>query len=487
MAKIPQNVIHQPLNGLEKLGSGKVRDMYALPERQNFLLPFVTDRISIFDFVLAFPIRQKGEILNALNIFWRTQVIGDFCEHDLAIYGSDIDTYLPKNLRGNSDLHKRCTVIRKLNILPVESIVRGYLSGNGWKSYQKTGTVGGHKLPAGLKEGSKLPFPIYTPSTKAEKGHDLYLTAEEVVKQYGFELERRSLQLYQMGSAYAGSRGIILADTKFEGDDHAYADEMFTPDSSRYWDLAAWEKAVKEGNLPPSLDKEFVRIWGKSQGIDKLEPENAEHLNRVEQLIAPDSVIAQTRRIYRYIFWRLTGQKLESFQNQQMKIAVEPPKVKIDILVGSRSDLDQAQGALEELTRRGVPHRLHVISAHRNPEALRSYAENLKPSEADVIVAAAGMAAQLPGVLKAWLGHYGKADIPVIGVALVSDSSEASVAAKLAIEQLPGQPVELDERGKAYFGTPGMLAAAKAAVEHEFLPRSYESKAAELNIRQNLP
>jgi phosphoribosylaminoimidazole-succinocarboxamide synthase len=482
MAKIPGTVVHPSLTGLDRVSSGKVRDTYALPNYPEFLLPFVTDRISIFDFVLAFPIHQKGEVLNALNVFWRTQVISDSCEHDLVAYGSGIDPYLPENLRGKPELQKRATVVRKLNILPIESIVRGYLSGNGWKSYQKSGIVAGHKLPSGLQDGSLLPFPLYTPSTKAEKGHDEYITADEVVSKFGFLQERRALQLYQMGRTYALSRGIILADTKFEGDANACADEMFTPDSSRYWDLAAWTRCIQKNQMPPSLDKEFVRLWGKNQGIDKLEPENPEHRRIVEGLIAPESVMTTTTRIYRYIFWRLTGQKLESFQKQTMKIAVDLPRIKVDVLLGSRSDLKQVQQGLDYLSERGIKHCTHIISAHRNPEELRQYAERLKAEEADVIIAAAGKAAQLPGVLKAWLGHYSKSNIPVIGVALMGEPAEASVAAKLSIEQLPGQPVELDEHGKAYFSSKGMQEAVRAALENEFLPQTYEPKAAEFNV-----
>jgi phosphoribosylaminoimidazole-succinocarboxamide synthase len=482
MAQIPKTVIQPPLAGLERISSGKVRDVYALPNHPDCLLPFVTDRISIFDFVLAFPVPQKGEILNALNIFWRTQVIQDFCEHDLLAFGADIDKYLPAQLRGNLDCHKRSTVIKRLEITPIEGIVRGYLSGNGWKSYQQTGTVAGHKLPTGLKEGSQLPFPLYTPSTKAEKGHDEYITADEVASKYGFSYERRALQLYQLGRTFALQRGIILADTKFEGNQRAFADEMFTPDSSRYWDRAAWEKATTGGKLPPSLDKEFVRIWGKSVGIDKLEPENPNHLAAVETLIAPENVTRMTTRIYRYIFWRLAGQKLEAFQKQHMKIAVDVPAIKVDVVLGSRSDLEQSREALAELARRGVTYRVHVISCHRNPEELRDYAENLKPQEVQVIVAGAGLAAQLPGVLKAWLCHYNKAEIPVIGVAMKGEPAEAGVAAKLSIEWLPGQPVELDRHGKAYYGAPGMLEACRAAIDHEFLPRTMETKPAEFNV-----
>jgi phosphoribosylaminoimidazole-succinocarboxamide synthase len=483
MAKIPESVVQPPLPGLERISRGKVREVYHLPDHADVLFPVVTDRISIFDFVLAFPVPQKGEILNALNIFWRTQVIRDFCEHDLLAFGADIDKYLPSNLRGNPEWHKRCTVIKRLEITPIEGIVRGYLSGNGWKSYQQSGTVGGHKLPSGLKEGAQLPFPLYTPSTKAEKGHDVYITADEVAAKYGISYERRSLQLYQLGRSYALQRGIILADTKFEGNEHVFADEMFTPDSSRYWDSAAWEKAVAGGKLPPSLDKEFVRIWGKSVGIDKLEPETPEHLSKVEKLIAPENVIRMTSRIYRYIFWRLAGMKLEAFQKQHMNVTVDLPSIKVDIVLGSRSDLEQSREALAEFARRGVKIRIHIISAHRNPEELRVYAQNLKAHEANVIIAGAGLAAQLPGVLKAWLCHYDKSEIPVIGVAMKGEPAEAGVAAKLSIEWLPGKPVELDNHGRAYYGAPGMLEACRAALEHEFLPRTMEAKPAELNIQ----
>jgi len=483
MPKIPQSVNLAPLEGLHRLHSGKVRDTYALPDHPDHLLFVVSDRISIYDFVLAFPVRQKGEILNALNLFWRTRVVRDFCEHDLAAWGRDIDPFLPEALRGNPDLHRRATVVRKLDLLPVESIVRGYLSGNGWKSYRETGSVAGHKLPQGLVEGSQLPFPIYTPSTKAETGHDVYITADEVAAQHGFIHERKALQLYQLGRAYARQRGVILADTKFEGNDRAYADELFTPDSSRYWDVDAWEKAVRKGKLPPSLDKEYVRSWGKSVGIDKLDPENPEHLKQVEGLIAPDSAIRMTTRIYRYIFWRLTGQKLEEFQRQDMGVETAPSPVRVDLLLGSRSDLDQTRAARDYLAAQGAEFRLNVISCHRNPEELRQYAEQVQPGRPDVIIAGAGMAAQLPGVLKAWLVHFGKADVPVIGVAFKGATEAADEAARLSIEQLPGAWLEVNAAGNAYFGAEGMLEAARAAVEHEFLPRTIEPKPAEYDVK----
>lgn len=483
MAHLPQSVIGEPVPGLPLKRQGKVREVYALPDFPGMLLAATSDRISIFDFVLAFLIQQKGQILNALNIYWRTQVIKNLCEHDLVAYGVGIDEYLPADLRGNPELHKRATVIHNLKLLPVESIVRNYLTGNGLKSYLEGGKVGGQRLPSGLVDGSALPFPIYTPSTKAEKGHDVYITADEVAERYGFYLERRFLQLLQIASEFARSRGIVIADTKFESDELTVADEMFTPDSSRFWDRLAREKAMQSGKLPPSLDKEFVRTWGKSVGIDKLgDPENPEQLQQVAGLIAPLEVISLTTQIYRYIFWRLTGMKLEKFQQRYMGIDVVLPKPKIDIILGSRSDLDQISQGMIYLASKDVDPKINIISCHRNPAELAGYVSNLNASEPRIIIAAAGMAAQLPGMLKAFLCENGKSGIPVIGVAMKGASVDDDNAAMLSIERLPGQPVELDENGSAYFGLKGMERACKAALNNEFLPKTIQPKPAEFGI-----
>jgi len=294
-----------------------------------------------------------------------------------------------------------------------------------------------------------------------------------------------SLQLYELARRFALERGIILADTKFElgyplGQlvppylGLVLGDEVLTPDSSRYWGLVEWQKAIKAGKLPPSFDKQFVREWGKTVGIHKRNPDNEEDIAYVHGLSVPEDVLTQTTRLYRYIFWRLTGQKLEKFQKSYMGINVNMPPVAIDVIIGSTSDADQVYDpATAYMSTKGVTTRLHVISCHRNPDALMNYAKDV--SGVDVVVAAAGMAAQLPGVLKGWLDYFGKSHIPVIGVALAGKTDEESLAARLSMEQLPGQPVELNG-GRAYFGKEGMFDAMAAAISSEFLPRKNQVK-----------
>ncbi len=479
MPKLPHCVATEPIPGLELVRRGKVRDTYALPGHPDKMLVVAMDRLSIFDFVLPAFVRQKGEILTAMNIYWR-KMLGDQFAHDLVAYGEKVDEYLPPELRGKG-LRKQASVVRRLKMCSCEAIVRGYLTGSGLKAYNKTRSVCGQRLPSGLMDGDRLPFPIFAPSTKAKEGHDEHIVADSVAEMYSAQLERNSLQLFWVAQMFAQCKKIILADTKFEWglDPQTYklvlADEVLTPDSSRFWDLAAWEKMQKSSmrSSPPSYDKQFVREWGKTQGIDSRDPCKPEDVEYVHGLEVPTEVIARTTQIYRYIFWRLTGEKLEAFQQEKMDLDVPLPKVKIEVVVGSKSDFSQMEAGLEVLKRaqmEGVAevHR-HVISCHRNPADLARYVSHNLPDDA-VVVAGAGMAAALPGMLKALLILEGKTKIPVIGVAFAGETEEDNLAARLSIERLPGQPVLLAPDGKAYFGPLGFENACLAALCHEFLP-----------------
>lgn len=481
MAKIPPGYEGRELAGLTLSGRGKVRNTWALPDHPDNLLPVATDRISIFDFVLPAWVRQKGAILTAMNVFWR-QHFGDNFKHDLVAFGAGIDTYLPEGLRGDPTLQAVATVIQRHDMVPVEAIVRGYLTGSAVEPYQRDGIVCGHHVPPGLHDGSELPYPLFTPTDKATQGHDQHIGADGVAEKYGFWLERLALQVYTMARKYAIERGIILVDTKFELAKGVLADELLTPDASRFWNYLAWVEAQKNGKLPPSFDKQYVREWGKTIGIDKLkDPDDPEQLAIVHSREVPPEVLDMTKRIYRYIFWALVGEKLEAFQKQAMDIAVELPSVNVDIVLGSSSDLEKLHGSIyfHERLKPAGRFRLHIISCHRNPDALQQYARDL--SGTDVIVAGAGMAAQLPGVLKGWLDHYDKT-VPVIGVGFEGPSEDANRAARLSIEQLPGQPVELDADGHAYFGFDGFVAALGAALYHEFLPKKNAAKPARFNL-----
>ncbi|MDD5726081.1 MAG: phosphoribosylaminoimidazolesuccinocarboxamide synthase [Patescibacteria group bacterium] len=479
MPKLPSSVVTEPIPGLELINRGKVRDTYALPGHSDKMLVVASDRLSIFDFVLPALVPQKGAILTAMNIFWR-KMLGDQFAHDLAAYGEKVDEYLPPELHGKG-LMTQATVVRRLEMCDCEAIVRGYLTGSGLKAYNKTQEVCGHRLPPGLQDGDRLPFPIFTPSTKAKEGHDEHITADRVAEKYGARIERASLQLYQAAEQFASEKGIILADTKFEWgldpetDKLVLADEVLTPDSSRFWDVLAWQKMQKSQfrSSPTSYDKQRVRDWGKTRGIDKRDPCKPEDVEYVHGLEVPAEVIARTTQIYRYIFWRLTGMKLEKFQLYKMSLEeVFSPLVKIEVISGSESDVGQMTSGLAELDNAQkageAQYRRHVISCHRNPEELANYAHNL-PDDV-IVVAGAGMAAALPGVLKALLVKEGKAQIPVIGVAFTGKTEEDNLAARLSIERLPGQPVLLAPDGKAYFGPLGFENACLAALYHEFLP-----------------
>jgi phosphoribosylaminoimidazole-succinocarboxamide synthase len=264
------------------VGSGKVRELYALDDDR--LLLVASDRISTFDVVLPTEIPDKGRVLTGLSAFWFARTSSTVTNHLLG-------------LREDG----RSTECRRLEMLPLECVVRGYITGSGWKDYQATGATSGHDLPTGLRESDRLPEPIFTPSTKALEGHDenidLARAAELVGAERLREVEQSSLELYRFASEYALERGIIIADTKFEfGVDGAgelvLADEAFTPDSSRFWPADQYEP----GRPQPSFDKQFVRDYCESLGWDKTYPGPE----------LPDDVVSGTRARYVDAFERLT-------------------------------------------------------------------------------------------------------------------------------------------------------------------------------------
>jgi phosphoribosylaminoimidazole-succinocarboxamide synthase len=265
------------------VGSGKVRELYALDEER--LLLTASDRISVFDVVLPTEIPDKGRVLTGLSAFWFARTKEIVPNHLLAIREDG-----------------RSMECKRLVMLPIECVVRGYLSGSGWKSYQETGEVCGIELPEGLAESDKLPTPIFTPTTKADAGHDQPLTPEQARGLVGddrfFELERISIELYDTAAEYAASKGIVIADTKFElGLDEdgniVLGDEAFTPDSSRFWPADEY----KPGGSQPSFDKQFVRDYAESLGWDKTPPGPE----------LPDEVVEGTRTRYLEAFEQITG------------------------------------------------------------------------------------------------------------------------------------------------------------------------------------
>lgn len=484
MTHIPKKVLGKPLENLLLMSRGKVRDTYLLPKFHDLLLVVASDRISIFDFVLPLIVLSKGMVLTAINIFW-AKILEGIIHQDIVAYGAEIDKFLPQHLRGDSELQKRALVAKRLDMCDYEGIVRFVLTGSAVKPYQETGVVCGHMLPSGLNNGDLLPYPLFTPSTKAKEGHDVHIDANTVALHYGHRHERLILQIAQVIQNFCTQRDIMLADTKFEVGHYngilTLGDERGTPDSSRFWDAVKYITRSK-GKLPPSLDKQTVR--DTASHLSKLDPTKAEDLDQVSRLKFDSSITANTTQTYRYIFWRLLGEKLEAFQRNSMGIAVEDKPLKVDVLLGSRSDLPQAEHALDFLKAQSqVDFRVHILSCDRNPEILRIYARAKDINDVDVIIAGAGMSARLPSALKSWLCHLKKGDKPVIGVGFEGKDENANLAARLAIEEVPEKPVELGLDGSAYFGKQGCLEAAKAAVRHEFLPREFKSKPAEMNIK----
>jgi phosphoribosylaminoimidazole-succinocarboxamide synthase len=280
------------------LSRGKVRDMYDLGED---VLIVVTDRLSAFDHVLPNGIPDKGRVLNLISAFWFEKTAHLIKNHLVSVNAGD----LPSPLCPHKEiLEGRFTIAKKAQMLPVECIVRGYLSGSGWSDYQKTGAVCGITLPKELKESDKLPEPLFTPSTKAESGHDENISFEKSCELLGTELAKRvreaSLGLYSFAADYARERGIIIADTKFEfgllGGELILCDEALTPDSSRFWPAGQYEP----GKAQPSFDKQYVRDyllsihWNKEPPIPSL----------------PGEVVAKTSSKYREAFEKLTGSPL---------------------------------------------------------------------------------------------------------------------------------------------------------------------------------
>jgi len=320
--------------GLELLYQGKVRDTFALPGHPELLLQWATNRISIFDFVLGTLIPHKGAVLTALTHFWLTsrklQDLHD-CNH-LVAAGAGIDRYLPESLRGIPSLQSNALVVRRIEMLPIEGVVRGYLTGSGLASYERDGMVCGHTLPPGLHDGSRLPEPIFTPSTKAEEGHDEHVDYMTVRKHFP-RLEPLCLRLYSQAAAYAEERELILADTKFECGwgvpcELWVGDEVLTPDSSRFWDVGDWEVSQGEEKSPQGYDKQFVREEGKRvetpfgvTGINQLSPEVPEHPIWVGGVPIPDEVVDHTTGLYRELVLRLTGMSLENYQHQELGIS----------------------------------------------------------------------------------------------------------------------------------------------------------------------
>lgn len=299
-----QIVTKTEINAYPLLGRGKVRDMYEIDDKT--LLIITTDRMSAFDVIMSRPVPYKGVVLNQISIFWmdkfRHLTANHLVERDVAKFPAALQPY-------RDQLEGRSVLVRKAKTLPVECIVRGYLSGSGWAEYKKSGTICGLPLPAGLVESDRLPQALFTPSTKAALGgHDQNISPAEAAKIMGSELaaqvEKLSLQIYTEARTFAESRGILIADTKFEfgmvDGQLTLIDEVLTPDSSRFWPASSYVP----GKSQPSFDKQYLRDWLSAQPWDKTPPPP----------YLPDPLVDATRQKYVDACRILTGQDIFASQ-----------------------------------------------------------------------------------------------------------------------------------------------------------------------------
>jgi len=291
-------ILETSLPGLPLIARGKVRDIYSLGDR---LLIVTTDRISAFDYILATGIPDKGRVLNQITLFWLEFLRPVVANH---LITADVDEY-PDVLRPYRDqLEGRSVIVKRADMVQVECVARGYLSGSGWKEYRQLGSVCGIPLPAGLEESDPLPEPIFTPATKAPSGHDINISFEAAAEGIGADVAARlrdlTLRIYTTAAAYAREHGIIIADTKFEfgfvNGELILADEVLTPDSSRFWPADLY----KPGGPQPSFDKQYVRDYLESIRWNKQPPAPA----------LPDDVAERTSAKYKQAYSILTGRQL---------------------------------------------------------------------------------------------------------------------------------------------------------------------------------
>jgi len=430
------SLLESKLRSLPLLSRGKVRDIYAVGDDK--LLMITTDRLSAFDVIMSSPIPDKGVVLNRLTDFWFARL-----GHIVPNHLTGID---PESVVAESEVDQvrgRAVVAKRLRPIPVEAVVRGYLIGSGWKDYRETQQVCGISLPAGLRQAAKLAAPIFTPAHKAEMGlHDENISFEEMSNQIGRPLAEKireiSLKLYQEASDYAASRGIIIADTKFEfGLDESgvlhLMDEVLTADSSRFWPADEYQ----EGISPPSFDKQFVRDYLETLDWDKTPPPPP----------LPARVIERTAAKYREALFRIAGVRLPI----------------VGVVMGSQSDWDVMRHAVEILDQFGIAHEARVVSAHRMPDALYAYAEAAQARGLRGIIAGAGGAAHLPGMLAA------KTTVPVFGVPVPSKYLRGEDSLYSIVQMPKGIPVATFAIGEAGAANAALHLIATLACEDDSL------------------
>jgi phosphoribosylaminoimidazole-succinocarboxamide synthase len=293
-----QPLFESRLPGMELLSRGKVRDIYTAGDH---LLIVATDRLSAFDYILPSPIPDKGRVLTQMSLFW-FDLLRDLTPNHLI--SANVDDYPPQFHPYRDQLEGRSMLVRRAAMLPLECVARGYVSGSGWKDYQRTGAICGVALPPGLRESDKLPEPIFTPATKAQSGHDENISFEDAARLIGLDVATRvrdlTLAIYRRAAEHAETRGIVIADTKFEfgfiGDELVLADEVLTPDSSRFWPRAQYQP----GGPQPSYDKQYVRDYLESIRWNKQPPAPS----------LPDEVVRRTTEKYREAYRILAGRDL---------------------------------------------------------------------------------------------------------------------------------------------------------------------------------
>ncbi|HEY8323048.1 MAG TPA: phosphoribosylaminoimidazolesuccinocarboxamide synthase [Ktedonobacterales bacterium] len=298
---MPAQVVTTTNLPLPKFSVGKVRDTYDLGDR---LLMVATDRISAFDSIMPNGVPDKGRVLTQLSAFWFDRLSDIIANHLISVDGADLPDAVRNDAALRDMLAGRFMIVKKAKRFDFECVVRGYLAGSGWADYQHTGAVCGVALPAGLRQGERLPEPIFTPATKAEQGHDINVSLDEMKRAIGDEMAQTiadaSIALYQAATTYALAHGIIIADTKMEygllDGELILIDELLTPDSSRYWPVADYQP----GGSPPSFDKQFLRDWLESSGWNKQPPAPA----------LPADVVNGLASRYREAYEGLTGHPL---------------------------------------------------------------------------------------------------------------------------------------------------------------------------------
>jgi phosphoribosylaminoimidazole-succinocarboxamide synthase len=388
--------------------------------------------------IMSSPIPDKGVVLNRLTDFWFARL-----GHIVPNHLTGID---PESVVAESEVDQvrgRAVVAKRLRPIPVEAVVRGYLIGSGWKDYRETQQVCGISLPAGLRQAAKLAAPIFTPAHKAEMGlHDENISFEEMSNQIGRPLAEKireiSLKLYQEASDYAASRGIIIADTKFEfGLDESgvlhLMDEVLTADSSRFWPADEYQ----EGISPPSFDKQFVRDYLETLDWDKTPPPPP----------LPAQVIERTAAKYREALFRIAGVRLPI----------------VGVVMGSQSDWEVMRHAVDILDQFGIAHEARVVSAHRMPDALYAYAEAAQARGLRGIIAGAGGAAHLPGMLAA------KTTVPVFGVPVPSKYLRGEDSLYSIVQMPKGIPVATFAIGEAGAANAALHLIATLACEDDSL------------------